>query len=243
MSRGRRARLRTTGALLLSAFTAHACADAEPIDPAAVAPATRDLPRERVEARFPGKTVGIAAEVELGDLRAAIVWPMLEGGGFVDDEIVAIAFARDGRRGRWRPHGEAITLSTKGGRDALRGLLGGEALVVDRRCGLEKESLAAHLNDQLAAFKAAHARGDAPAAVLAYEELARAFSFELIAYDDVLPEWLIAATTDGGITLDLRPGDNGEWYAAEIQLGDQVERGRVPLVRCGDGWVLGKPLD
>jgi hypothetical protein len=59
----------------------------------------------------------------------------------------------------------------------------------------------------------------------------------------VLPEWLIAATTDGGITLDLRPGDNGEWYAAEIQLGDQVERGHVPLVRCGDGWVLGKPLD
>jgi hypothetical protein len=113
MSRGRRARLRTTGALLLSAFTAHACADAEPIDPAAVAPATRDLPRERVEARFPGKTVGIAAQVELGDLRAAIVWPMLEGGGFVDDEIVAIAFARDGRRGRWRPHGEAITLSTE----------------------------------------------------------------------------------------------------------------------------------
>jgi len=232
----------TCGALVYALITA-ACADAEPVDPAAATPAARRLPRDRIEARFPGKTIGIAAEVELGDLRAAIVWPMLEGGGFVDDEIVAIAFTRDGPRGRWRPYGEAITLSSGDGRQALRLLLGGEALVVDRRCGIAKEALVDHLNAQLAAFKVAYAGGDPAAAVRAYEQLARAFSFELVAYDDVLPEWLIATTTDGGISLDLRPGDNGEWYAVEVHLGDQVERGRVPLVRCGDGWVLGRPLE
>lgn len=226
-------------ALAAALVAAGGCAEeALPLLPSA----PTEVPRERIDARFPGQSVGVAAQVKRGEFRAAIVWPILEGGGFVDDEVVAAAFVRGGRE-RWRPHGLPVKVSGEDGRAVLRELLGGDDRVVERRCGLPRESLVDHVRGQIAAFRAAIERGDPGAAIVAYEELCRAFAFDLVAFDDMLPEWLIAATQEEGFELAFREGDNGEWYSLEVRIGEGVERGTLPLVRCGEGWVFGRPFE
>ncbi|MCB9570094.1 MAG: hypothetical protein H6710_23290 [Myxococcales bacterium] len=201
----------------------------------------KPLPREAIAARFPGMSVAIAAQVSRGDRQAAIVWPAFRAGAVAGDAVVAVAFQRQGLR--WRPIGEVVPLSRSGGKAALRALMGGDDFVVDRRCGVEADALADFIRAQIDAFAAAVRVSDTAKAITAYEELTRGFSFELIAYDDLLGEWLFADASGVPMTIDMEPGENGEWLAIEVRMGDRTERARLPLVRCSEGFTLGAPME
>ena len=99
------------------------------------------------------------------------------------------------------------------------------------------------LRCQIDAFAAAVRVSDTAKAITAYEELTRGFSFELIAYDDLLGEWLFADASGVPMTIDMEPGENGEWLAIEVRMGDRTERARLPLVRCSEGFTLGAPME
>jgi hypothetical protein len=201
---------------------------------------TTKLPREAIAARFPGATIAVTAQVNLRDRQAAVVWPALRGDAVVDADIVAVAFQRQGLR--WLPIGEVVALSRSGGREALAALLGGEKFIVDRPCGVARDELIDHVKGSIDAFAAAQRRGDEETAVAAYEALALAFAFEVVAFDDLLTEWLIASASEAELEVQLLPGD-GDWLDIEVRRSDRTQSGRLPLVRCSGGWAIGAPLD
>lgn len=226
-----------TASLLQPACTAHEATSAD--DETSTRPLSPPLTDQAIAARFPGVRVGVAARITAGRRRAAIVWPAFKEGALVDAEVVAVAFDPQGPR--WRPRGEPLRVSSPEGPEALRALLGGE-WVVERRCGHPREAIPDFVRERLGAFRQAHAAGDVDAALQAYTALTTAFAFELVAYDDLVTHWLILATSDDGLDLTFTAGDNGEWFQVEASAGERRHQGAMPLVRCADGWVLGKPL-
>ncbi|MEZ4450936.1 MAG: hypothetical protein R3B09_15755 [Nannocystaceae bacterium] len=202
--------------------------------------AREPLPAEAIAARFPGLRVGVSAQIVAGRRRAAIVWPGFRDGAVIDSGIMAVAFDPQGQR--WRPRGEPLATSNPEGAAALRELLGRDDLVVERVCGHPRESLPELVRGKIDEFKRAYAEGDVDTALQSYESLTTAFAFEVVAYDDLLTEWLILAVGEGGLELTFTAGDNGDWYQVEASAGDRGHQGAMPLVRCADGWVLGRPL-
>jgi len=154
-----------------------------------VAPATLPL-RTEVARQLPGIKFGLVAVLERGDRRAAVTWPAIRDGKIFDDDIIGWVFVRDGAG--WLPD-NVVGLSHGHGREQLENALGGAPEHIISRCGIGTKELAAHLARWPRAFADARARGDDDAAIHAYEELARAFSLEAAAYDDMLPEMLIAS--------------------------------------------------
>ncbi len=184
--------------------------------------------------KMQGIGFGIVAEVVREKRRAAVVWPAIKDGKILDDDIIAFVYERTG--GDWRLAAGNIGLSSGQGANKLSEALGGaDKQKVIRECGVERDKLAAYLEEKGKAFREALAAGDADSAVRAYEELTRAFSFRLAAYDDMLPEMLINQAFEPAWKLDL---STKGLVPVDATIKGKPVKGKLRLGSCGGGTVI-----
>jgi len=198
-----------------------------------------EVPRETIAARFPGTDVAIVARVSRKDRQATIVWPAFRDDALAGDAVLAVAFRRQGMR--WLPIGEVVTLSQSDGRRELEALLGGERTIVERPCGVARETLIDGVRAGLRELGEAARKGDPEAILTTYEALAPAFAFEALAFDALTAEWILSGLRGEPLQIELTEGD-GDWFDYELVRDGETEQGRMPLVRCDGGWALGAPL-
>lgn len=192
------------------------------------------LLRERVASELTGIVFGVAGEAVRGDRRAIIVWPALRDGQPLDDDMAAYVYRREGTG--WTLVQGNVAINRAGGREELARHLGGEPAFIARPCGLPEGEMAGHLEKWARAWKDA-VDGSRPAeAIAAYEQFARAFAWDQVAFDDLVPELLL------GIFRRSR------WYCAtkgctaEVDLGGRHQATTFAFESCGTGKVLGKVL-
>lgn len=185
--------------------------------------------------KMKGIAFGLVAEVVRENRRAAIVWPAVKEGKILDDDIVAFIFERkEGEE--WKLLADNIGLSAGQGANKLSEALGGaDKQKVIRECGVDRDKLPSYLEDKGKGFKAALAAGSADEAVKAYEELTRAFSFRLVAYDDMLPEMLIDAAFDPPWKIDTKAKG---LVLVEMLVKGKTAKGKLRLGTCGGGTVI-----
>lgn len=178
---------------------------------------------------------GMVAEVVREKRRAAVVWPAIKEGKILDDDIVAFVFEQKG--GEWKLLADGIGLSKGQGANKLSEALGGtDKQKVIRECGVDRDRLAFYLEEKGKAFKQALDAGSTEESMRAYEELTRAFSFRLAAYDDMLPEMLIneafsdPAWKTGPPVQGLVP--------VEVTVEGKTSKGKLRLGTCGGGAVI-----
>ncbi len=183
-----------------------------------------------------GVAFGMIAEVKREGKRAAIVWPALKGGKIVDDDIVAFVFEK--KDGKWNLASGNMKMSDSDGPARLTAALGGaDKQQVVRPCGVGEEMLADFIGEHGKKFTEALAAGKDSEAVGIYEELTRAFSFSLVAYNDALPE-MLAKGVFGGEGWKLEISKDKKSAAMSVQLAGKTQTGRVQLGKCGGGMVI-----
>ncbi len=205
-------------------------------------PRTSDLPevpRPTIASRFPTADVAIVARVSRNDRQATIVWPAFREGAPAGDAVLAVAFRRQGMR--WLPIGEVVTLRQSDGRREMEALLGGEQTIVERPCGVARDTLVQGIRAGMVALGDAARRGESDATIQAYEALAPHFAFDALAFDALTGEWILSALRGEPLPIELDAGE-GDWFDYTLPRGEEIERGRMPLVRCDGGWALGAPL-
>jgi len=106
-----------------------------------------------------------------------------------------------------------------------------------RPCGVAEGKLADFLGERGKQFKDALAAGKDGDAVRIYEELTRAFSFRLAAYDDTLPEMLTKGAF-GGPGWKLEISKDKKSATVSMQLGGKAQTGTVQLGKCGGGTII-----
>ena len=221
-----------------------AAAPPQPAEPAAAGPVA-DEPRELalraavaeiLAAEQPGVAFALVAEVERGKRRAAIVWPGMKAGRVLDDDLVAWVFERRGEDD-WRRLQQVGPLRSDAPVVLSEALGGAEEEQVVRPCGGGRNELAAHLAEHGAAFARAREAGDGAAAMRAFEELSRAFSFRLAAHGDRLTEMALKGAFDQPWEIDTT--DPGSWVPVVMRSGDGSVSGRLELRPCGGGVVIG----
>ncbi len=216
-----------------------------PVEPDAKEPAPsafvlREAVRSVMEKKMPGVAFGMVAEVVRADRRAAIVWPAVKDGKILDDDIVAFVFEREGED-RWELIAETGKLTGRDAASRLSEALGGaDDQRVVRACGVGRDRLQAHLNEHGKAFRQGLAGGKADAAVEAYEEMTRAFSFSLAAYTEDIPEMLVNKEFETPWKIDT--ARKGNRVPFEVQAGDKTLKGELDLRPCGGGLVIGKVI-
>ncbi len=200
-----------------------------------------EVPRPTVASRFPAADVALLARVSRKDRQATIVWPAFRDDAPAGDAVLAVAFRRQGMR--WLPIGEVVTLSQSDGRREMEALLGGERTIVERRCGVARDTLAQGIRAGLVELGDAARRGDREATIQAYEALAPSFTFDALAFDALTREWILSGLGGEPLPIELVEGE-GDWFDYSLARGDddEAEEGRMPLVRCDGGWALGAPL-
>jgi hypothetical protein len=184
--------------------------------------------------KLQGIGFGLVAEVVREKRRAAVVWPAIKDGKILDDDIVAFVYERAG--GEWKLSKGNIGLSAGQGANKLSEALGGaDKQKVIRECGVDRDKLALYLEEKGKAFREALAAGDAASAVQAYEELTRAFTFRLVAYDDMLPEMLI----NQGFEPAWKIGTAAKGlFPVEATVKGMPVRGWLRLGSCGGKIVI-----
>jgi hypothetical protein len=197
------------------------------------------LLREVLTAQFKEKGIsfGLIAEVARESKRAAIVWPAIKEGKVIDDDIVAYVFERkDGKD--WTLSQADIGLSVKEGPNRLADALGGaDKQRVVKPCGVAKNDLGSYMSNQAKLFKEALNNGKADEAVLAYEELTKAFSFRLAAYDDAIPEMLINEIIINP-SWKMTVADQGNSALIEVEREGTKSKVNLDLRACDDGWAI-----
>jgi hypothetical protein len=185
--------------------------------------------------KMQGIGFGLVAEVVREKRRAAVVWPAVKEGKILDDDIVAFVFEQTG--GEWKLVAGNIGLSAGQGANKLSEALGGaDKQKVIRECGVDRDKLPAYLEEKGKAFKEALAAGDADGAVKAYQELTRAFSFRLVAYNDMLPEMLInEAFSESPWKMDTKAKG---LVPVEVTVKGKTTKGKARLGTCGGGTVI-----
>lgn len=192
--------------------------------------------REQVASidKLQGIGFGLIAEVVREKRRAAVIWPAIKDGKILDDDIVAFVYERAG--GEWKLAKGNIGLSAGQGANKLSEALGGaDKQKVIRECGVDRDKLALYLEEKGKAFREALAAGDAGLAVQAYEELTRAFTFRLVAYDDMLPEMLINQAFEPAWKIDAKTKG---LVPVEATIKGKPVKGKLRLGSCGGGTVI-----
>lgn len=159
-------------------------------DPEALAVAAR-------HPRLAGRTLVALGEARVGNRSVLIVWPVFNGDASTrpasDDTIgVTLELRSDGTLSAldagWNPRdrtGRAIALQ-----------LGSERFErVDRSTGAPLEELPRRISEAFDGFRLACANGDRVAAVRFVRAMAELFSWDVVAYEDVVTEMLWAAST------------------------------------------------
>jgi hypothetical protein len=147
--------------------------------------------------RLAGRTLVALGEARLGNRSVLIVWPVFNSDASTrpasDDTIgVTLELRSDGTLvaldAGWNPRdrtGRAIALQ-----------LGSERFErVDRSSGAPLEELPRRISEAFDGFRAACAGGDRAAAVRHARAMAELFSWDVVAYEDVVTEMLWAAST------------------------------------------------
>jgi hypothetical protein len=179
--------------------------------------ALRDAVAAEALKRMPGVRVGLVAEVVRESRRAAVVWPAVREGKIQDENLVAMVFEQKGNDG-WNPLGDPVRLSQTGAVEKLSTALGGaDRQRVVQPCGVPKEKLVEYLKEWSCSFKTAVTSGKDAEAMTAYENLGKAFSFSLMAFDNRMLKNLIE-----GKFCD------GQWSLDQLELRS-----------CGEGMVIG----
>ena len=192
-----------------------------------------------VEMKKHGVAFGLVAEVVRENRRAAIVWPAIKDGKILDDDIVAYVFEKT-KGEKWKLSAGNIGLSRGGGSEALSKALGGaDKQRVVRKCGVPRDQLPAFLEEKGKAFKEALAGGKVPEALAAYQDLTRAFSYRLVAFDDMLPE-LLAGAVLADSPWKFTPVEGKDTVDLEVQVKGKTQKGKLRMRACGDGWVIGE---
>jgi hypothetical protein len=197
--------------------------------------------REAVTGRLGSPAFGMAAEVVREKRRAALIWPLRPLGETQGNELVALVFTQQAAGG-WVPEGQPVNLAGGDAATRLAAALGGaDKQRVVKPCGVAREQLSAHLKQWGCAFQAARKDGKDEEQARAYEELARAFSFPLVAYNDLL----LKALEQGGTCSPewvIDPACAAETCAFEHRMPDgsrgPTAGGQVVLQACGEGWVI-----
>lgn len=233
----------------------------EPMDlpPAPSASSAASAPREETKfeledeidaLRAPIRTA-VAAEVSLGDVRLAIIWPAFRPDGTIlDNDIDTHPFHRVD--GAWKADpGLGRRL-----RDAssITQLIGGEGWTIVRTCGLPLEQLTTEIPRSARAFDDAHRAKDLDAALAAYVRLTRAFSFAEVAYTHDITRFLITrlligsrwtcdeaaktCTVDTVATTYEEPEKDGTTRSRDVK----AVHATFALEDCGGGRVVGAPL-
>ncbi len=196
--------------------------------------ALREVVAEQLKDK--GVAFGIVAEVVREDKRAAIVWPAVKEGKILDDDLIAYVFEK--KKDKWILAQGNIGMSKSDGPNKLAEALGGaDKQRVVRPCGVERDKLATFLEEKGKGFNEALAAGKADEVVKAFEELTRAFSFRLVAYDDMLPEMLINnAFADPAWKIEAAAGKKS--VKVEITVKGKTQSGTLQLGNCGGGTVI-----
>lgn len=182
-------------------------------DPEALAVATRS-------GRLQGQSLVALAEARVGTRSVLIVWPIFNDGAtrpVSDDPVgVTLELGADGtlqlRDAGWNPRdrtGRALALQ-----------LGSESFErVDRAQGAPLEELPRRIAEAFEGFASACASGDRAGATRWARAMAALFSWEALAFEDVVPEMLWAAAS-------------GDYQLAhgETALLDQGQRARITAV-------------
>jgi hypothetical protein len=164
------------------------------------------------------------------------VWPILKDGKRQDGAIAAFVFEKQ-EGGRLALVAGNLKLSGAGGADELALALGGADLQqVIRPCGVARAELGAFLAAKGKAFKDALAAGKAAEAVLAYEELSRAFGLQLVVFSDALPRILLMGGIEGLLKADLAAA--GDKVPVEIAADGKTRKGELLLRPCDQGVVI-----
>ena len=184
-----------------------------------------------------GISFGLVAEVVRASRRAAVVWPAVKEGKILDDDIVAYVFERRGKDG-WELVAGNLGLSGGGGANKLAEALGGaDQQRVVRPCGVPGDDLPGYLLQKAKVFQKALEDGKPEEAMVAYEELSRAFSFRKVAYDDMLPEMLIkGAFVDS--PWKFQPIEGKDTCPVEVETKDGVQKATLHFSACGGGTVI-----
>jgi len=183
-----------------------------------------------------GVSFGMIAEVVREDRRAAIVWPAIKEGKVIDDDIVAFVFERKGKK--WHAVSENLLMSGSGAANKLAEALGGaDKQRVIRKCGVDKKDLETYLNGRAKSFSEALDAGDAARAIKAFEEMTQAYSFRLVAFDDMLPELLIKKSLVDS-PWNIEPAADGKSARVTSRAGDKVRQGTLRLGGCGGKTVI-----
>jgi hypothetical protein len=184
--------------------------------------------------KLQGIGFGLVAEVVREKRRAAVIWPAIKDGKILDDDIVAFVYERSG--GEWKLAAGNIGLSSGQGANKLSEALGGaDKQKVIRECGVDRDKLALYLEEKGKAFKEALAAGEAASAVQAYEELTRAFTFRLAAYDDMLPEMLINQAFEPAWKIGTAAKG---LFPVEATIKGKPVKGWLRLGACGGKTVI-----
>ncbi len=178
---------------------------------------------------------GLVAEVVRENRRAAIIWPGVQNDRLIESQPVGYVFEQRGE-GKWIPIATKVDL-TSGPERLVELLEGADKQRVVRACGVEKDMLPAHLEEQAQAFRKALAEKKPHEAMQAFEQLSKAFSFRIAAYTDTLPTWLQTGVI-GKTGFKLEPDKNSDRYTLQMPWKAAMRSGEVRLTRCADGYAI-----
>lgn len=233
------------GAACSSAATAVQPAPAA-VDPQP-APALSRVEAQHIQPHFPGVTPVLLATVEPPATPAVVVWPLPVAGGLLTDARVFLV-RRQTNAGAPGQDGEDAWLGpfemSYWGLDRALGPNAGAHL--SRPCGLPREQLSAHVAYWMdEAGKLVDPVGGGRWTVAhpgrlgeAYRALSMAFSAEAAVLDNVLLDLVFRHARGMLFTVDAVEGNLAR---ITIMTEQGLQRARLPLERCNNGYVLAHP--
>ena len=207
------------------------CKKKEPAPAEAAVEADEILLRASAAEQLGSASFAVVGEISRGERRAILVWPGMAEGG---EPASALALVFEAQGDGWTPVADRIDLRAQGMAAIVETLGSGEHRVV-RECGLAPDELAMHLQTHGKAFTEALDSSDSKAAVIAYEQMARAFAWEHVAGRSML------------LDLLLTPAPKTWYCGAKGCTVESTWEGRRRMQTfghedCGEGTVVGPVL-
>lgn len=175
-----------------------------------------------------GISFGVVGEVKYESRRATVFWPAIQNGKILDDDIVAAVYKKEGLE--WKQV-SLPGLSGAEGKRALFEAMDSEAPTVFRECGVPKSDLPTVVSRSVKLFREALEEGNTNKAIAVYESMTRGFSWDNVAYEDMIPEILISAPEN----LTLSCTEEKCKFVTESGPEADIE---FMIQSCGDGFVL-----
>lgn len=185
---------------------------------------------------FASLEVAWLAELSFADRRAALVWPAMENGELIDDDLLYVVFERVD--GHWRVLGEKegeVDARDDDIETRLREALGGEYVMV-RPDGYPLDQLGPKLLDATRRFQAAVDKKDNKAGVKALEDYMRGFDRRMMHGGNPAADFLLEVfpTID---SMTITGDERSATLTAKSKAGEEATI-PVTLARSGQGWTI-----